>query len=343
MEFLASKADVSALFEAWQKDYDIYAPKLFVGGGRFSDTDVIRYARITSPDEIVWDKKSLYSFKEALIPPSETLFFYSGTNVTESDAPRPAIIFLRTCDMAAVARLDQIYEKNGAPDYYYDRKRKAMKFVVMPCKSTCEEGYCVSMGTNVPKGYDMAMDLAADGTYRIDAVDPAFSDLLNKIDENAAVDDKFHIPYVTENKVRVSIPRDLTIDVMKSHIWDEYNYRCIACGRCNYVCPTCTCFTMQDVSYDANGVLGERRRVQASCMVDGYTDVAGGASYRKKYGERMRFKALHKVYDFNQRFGYQMCVGCGRCTDVCPEYISFSRIINRLEEGMKEVRANGSN
>lgn len=75
----------------------------------------------------------------------------------------------------------------------------------------------------------------------------------------------------------------------------------------------------------------------ASCMVDGYTDVAGGESYRKKYGQRMRFKVLHKVLDFKQRSGYHMCVGCGRCDDICPEYISFSNSINKLEAAMEEV------
>jgi anaerobic sulfite reductase subunit A len=97
---------------------------------------------------------------------------------------------------------------------------------------------------------------------------------------------------------------------------------------------------MQDIFYRDNGMVGERRRVQASCMVDGFTDVAGGGSYRKKNGERMRFRTLHKVYDFKKRFGFHMCVGCGRCDDICPEYISFSHIINRLGDAMKEVSDN---
>ena len=75
-------------------------------------------------------------------------------------------------------------------------------------------------------------------------------------------------------------------------------------------------------------------------MVDGFADMAGGSTYRKKHGARMRYKVLHKVYDFNRRSGFQMCVGCGRCDDVCPEYISFSHIVNRLDDAMKEVSGN---
>ena len=60
----------------------------------------------------------------------------------------------------------------------------------------------------------------------------------------------------------------------------------------------------------------------------------------KKNGQRMRFKVLHKVYDFKKRNGYHMCVGCGRCDDICPEYISFSNSINKLAEASKAVATN---
>ena len=89
--------------------------------------------------------------------------------------------------------------------------------------------------------------------------------------------------------------------------------------------------------YTENGQAGERRRVQASCMIDGYTEVAGGLCFRKNAGERMRFKVLHKVLDFKKRSGFQMCVGCGRCDAICPEYISFTHCVEKLEAGMKEV------
>ena len=74
-------------------------------------------------------------------------------------------------------------------------------------------------------------------------------------------------------------------------------------------------------------------------MIDGYTNVAGGGQYRKTAGERMRFKVLHKVWDFRQRFGYDMCVGCGRCDDVCPEYISFATCVNKLTDACEREEA----
>jgi anaerobic sulfite reductase subunit A len=77
-------------------------------------------------------------------------------------------------------------------------------------------------------------------------------------------------------------------------------------------------------------------------MFNDYTVVAGGGRFRQKPGERMRFKVLHKVLEFKKGAGYNMCVGCGRCDAICPEYISIKHCINeKLPQGMKEVEANG--
>ena len=143
--------------------------------------------------------------------------------------------------------------------------------------------------------------------------------------------------FVAENKEKVTLPKNLSNETYKKEIWEEYGSRCIGCGRCNFVCPTCTCFTMQDIFYKDNPKAGERRRVWASCQVDGYTDIAGGHGFRQKQGDRMRFKVMHKIYDFEKRFGYPMCVGCGRCDDICPEYISYSNCVNRLAKEEQEA------
>lgn len=335
MGFHVSSTVLNALFDTWQKQYDIYGPRRFSGGGRFSDTDCIRYGKVDRAEEIVFDRKSEYSFKEILTPISQTLFFFTEGETKEADPPRKgAVIFLRSCDLHALKRLDDMYLRNGPADYYYSRIRQNMKVVLMGCGHSFENCFCVSMGTNVSTNYDMSIDRQTDGTYLIDCKEPSWVQQL----EAASCTQQQVIPaHVTENSVTVHIPENLTADVAKSAMWNEYDSRCINCGRCNFVCPTCTCFTMQDLYYKENGKVGERRRVWASCMVDGFTNVAGGGSYRQKNGQRMRFKVLHKVLDYKQRNGYHMCVGCGRCDDICPEYISFSNCINKLPSAMTEV------
>lgn len=343
--FIFSPGGFNSVIEELSKKYLIYAPVLKVGEGRFTDTDVVRYDFVNEVADIELEKKSDYSFKEILTPLSQTLFFFTENDVKEANIDeRETLVFLRSCDLNALKRLDQIYLKNGGEeDYFYARIRDKVKFVLMGCEHSYEDCFCVDMGTN------RADDL--DFSFSVDYIDNKFKcqlkdENLSLVFANNALKEEEVIPgFVTENDTKVKLPKDVPLSIFTSDMWDEYTERCIGCGRCNYVCPTCTCYTMQDVYYTDNGKVGERRRVNASCMVDGYTNVAGGGEYRKKHGDRMRFKTMHKIYDFRKRFGYNMCVGCGRCDTVCPEYISFSNIINKVTaeiaktDELKEVQS----
>ena len=339
MGYCFTEAAFNQVLKELSQKHTIYAPKLFPHGGSFSDTDSIRYGEIHTTAEIDFEHKTAFSFKEVLLPLSETLFFFTE-DATKEAAPPPksAIILLRSCDLHAVKRLDTIYLQNGCQDYYYQRVREKTKFILLGCQQSFANCFCVDMGTNKSNDYDSYLE-SKNGKIYIDNKTPAWEELFAAhSNETTTV-----MPAaVSSNEVHVQIPANLTPEVMHAKMWDEYNTRCIDCGRCNFVCPTCTCFTMQDIFYTDNGKAGERRRVWASCMVDGFTNVAGGSSYRSTNSQRMRFKVMHKIYDYQKRTGMHMCVGCGRCDDICPEYISFTNSINKLDAAMKEVTANAS-
>lgn len=331
MGYQLSKIKANDIFSQWAKTYNIFAPVLMKEEGCFSDTDIVRYGKVNSLDEIEWNKKSDYSFKEVLLAINETLFYFTEDQTTVPKGPdKDILIFLRSCDLHAVKRLDEIYLKNGFEDFYYARVRERAKFVLMGCESTCASGFCVSMGTNKSDNYDAYIKVDGDQVVmdlKWDALEASVKD-----EAQAEVTPD----YVTENVEKVTLPKNLSNESFTKEIWEEYGARCIKCGRCNFVCPTCTCFTMQDIFYKDNEKVGERRRVWASCQIDGYTDMAGGHGFRKSQGDRMRFKVMHKIYDYEKRFGYPMCVGCGRCDDVCPEYISYSNCVNRLAKEESE-------
>lgn len=333
MGYCITPDTMNQVLEQLIEQYDIFAPKVFVGEGCFSDTDSIRYGKIKTVEEIVFDQKSEYSFKEVMLPISETLFYFTEDSVkVPNQMEKGRIIFLRSCDLHAVKRMDEIYLRNGVEDFYYKRLREGTKFILMSCKETFANCFCVSMGTNKSENYDAYISIHGKEAY----VESKWEALTELLEKGAVAKKQKDLEYATKNDVKVHIPEDLHLSVMDSDLWKEYAERCIACGRCNFVCPTCTCFTMQDIFYQDNERAGERRRVWASCQVDGFTDMAGGHQYREDKGQRMRFKVLHKVYDYNKRFGYHMCVGCGRCDDVCPEYISFSNCVNKLQGVIKE-------
>lgn len=333
MGYCISNQDKEKLFSLLSEQYDLYAPKVMVGEGTFSDTDVIRYEKVNSFDEIEWEKKSDYSFKELLLPINETMFYFTEDQVTvPAEDPKKKLIFLRHCDMHSVKRFDQMYLNNGPEDFYYKRRRENVKFVLMGCETSCQTGFCVSMNTNIANDYHCSIKLSEEGIL-VDCKD----DELQNIFEQTSYETREVSPdHVEENNEKVTLPKKLSIDSYGDELWKEYGSRCINCGRCNFVCPTCTCFTTQDIFYQDNKRVGERRRVWGSCQIDGYTDMAGGISFRKTNGERMRFKVMHKIYDYEKRFGYPMCVGCGRCDAVCPEYISYSTLVNKLAKKEEE-------
>ena len=308
MGYTLTRSEFDQVLEGLSEKYRLYAPVLKKGQGRFTDTDVVIYDFVYSSSEIEFEKKSDYSFKEILTPLSQTLFFFTENVIKEADIDdSEAIVFLRSCDMHALKRLDQIYLHNGSHvDSFYKKIRDKLHFVLIGCTSSFQDCFCVSMGTNrTEDGYLFSVNFV-DGRYDVDLKDASLEDLF--ADSGAAAGD-VTAAYVTENEVEVHVPEEISNSVIGSDLWKEY---------------------------DKNGKVGERRRVGASCMIDGYSTVAGGGEYRKKHGERMRFKTLHKISDFRKRYGYDMCVGCGRCDDVCPEYISFSNIINKVDAAVKE-------
>lgn len=334
METQLSKSDFNQLLQQWSQNHAIYAPKCFQGAGAFSDTDQIRYDEIKSVEEIIFNEKSNFSYKEVLLPITETLFFFTEDEVKVAEMNnKKIIIFLRSCDLHSVKRLDEIYLRNGFEDLYYKKFRENTKFIVMGCEKGFDNCFCVSMGTNISENNDAYLHIEEGNVF----LNVKNEDLLQHTNLGDKKSITFDLKFVTENETKVKIPDNLDLNVIDSDIWKEYSTRCIGCGRCNFVCPTCTCFTMQDIFYKDNPKSGERRRVWASCQVHGYTDMAGGHRFREDIGQRMRFKVLHKVYDYKKRYGYHMCVGCGRCDDICPEYISFSNCVNKLNKEVDEV------
>ncbi len=325
------------LLSELKKNYRIYAPVLLKGKGRFSDTDAVAYGEINSITDVVFDRKSYFSAKEVYYPINQTLFYFTEDEYREPKTDdKSIIVFLRSCDIHAVERLDKIMLENGPyPDYYYQQYRNKLKFILMDCPTEFDNCFCCSMGTNYSDHYTASVRLE-NGEYLCDVKED-----LDGLFSRCGIAADVRPIFAAENKLKVKIPAHLDSAAAAEHpVWQEYSSRCIACGRCTTSCPTCSCFTMQDIFYTDNPKCGERRRVWASCQIDGFTDMAGGHSFRQDKGQRMRFKVMHKISDFKKRFGIHMCVGCGRCDDVCPEYISYSRCVNKLEKIFGEVRVN---
>jgi sulfhydrogenase subunit beta (sulfur reductase) len=111
-------------------------------------------------------------------------------------------------------------------------------------------------------------------------------------------------------------------------VWDELGRKCLCCGSCSTVCPTCSCFNVADEFLAEGGAA--RVRAWDSCLFQQYAMVAGGHSFRADRGERVRNRYYHKQEAFVREFGLPSCVGCGRCIENCPTGIHVVEVFQHV-------------
>ncbi|MDU5209321.1 MAG: anaerobic sulfite reductase subunit AsrA [Clostridium sp.] len=339
MGYNLSFQEVNALFEDLKKEYKIYAPKRFKKQGRYSDTDIIKYDEVSTVEEIEFKEKSHYPVKEVITPITQTLYYFTEDEFRESSIGhnKKILIFARPCDINAQRRQDMIYLHNGNfEDTFYKRIRERVKFICIECVDGFDTCFCVSMNSNKTDDYSLAVRFN-ESSLLFDVKDKEFSKFFNNKKE-----EEFELKFIEENEAKVTIPeindKEILIKLKNHPMWNEYNKRCLGCGSCTIACSTCSCYTTRDIVYDSLGKIGERRRVQASCHIDGFDEMAGGHNFRTTKADKMRYKVLHKIHDYKAQFGDEhMCVGCGRCTDRCPEHISITATINKVNNAVNEI------
>nr|WP_278679109.1 anaerobic sulfite reductase subunit AsrA [Clostridium paraputrificum] len=339
MGYNLSFQEVNALFEDLKKEYKIYAPKRFKKQGRYSDTDIIKYDEVSTVEEIEFKEKSHYPVKEVITPITQTLYYFTEDEFRESSIGhnKKILIFARPCDINAQRRQDMIYLHNGNfEDTFYKRIRERVKFICIECVDGFDTCFCVSMNSNKTDDYSLAVRFN-ESSLLFDVKDKEFSKFFSDKTE-----EEFELKFIEENEAKVTIPeinyKEILIKLKNHPMWDEYNKRCLGCGSCTIACSTCSCYTTRDIVYDSLGKIGERRRVQASCHIDGFDEMAGGHNFRTTKADKMRYKVLHKIHDYKAQFGDEhMCVGCGRCTDRCPEHISITATINKVNNAVNEI------
>lgn len=340
MGYILNTAQADEVLRALRKDYRIFAPRRFVNEGRYSETDIIKYGEVEAFDDIVWEEKSDYPAKEVLSPIQQTLFYFTEDEYrTSKDPVKPILILARPCDINAQKIQARIYAGNGDfVDYYYKRMRDLVKFALMDCNGGDDTCFCVSIGANRTEDYSLALKFSKEGV-EVKVADDAFEAYFEGMPK-----EDFEPAFVEENQRKVTIPdlSDKAVRMaLKDHpMWKEYDKRCISCGSCTVACSTCTCFTTRDLIYGDNPEVGERRRVTDSCQIAGFDQMAGQKEIRSTAGARMRYKVLHKFHDYKARFGEShMCVGCGRCTSRCPEFISITATVDKMSAAVEEIKA----
>ena len=279
--------------------------------------------------------------KKYLLPPRETLFRYSGNGdfvPTSEDVDKRIVLFgVHACDIYAFNILDEVF--GGAfPDPYYQTRRKNVVVIGIDCTPD-EKCFCRSMRADtVEHGFDLAMrDIGEDflilvGTALGDDMVLAAKELFlpvqqEDIDEykrrSEARRKEFRLPVEIRD-----LPEIFEMEYQNA-IWEELGARCLSCGSCSMVCPTCYCFDVMDEA-ELGGSSGRRLRVWDSCLFSTHALVAGGENFRESRASRVKFRFYHKQRGFVAQYGRPSCVGCGRCIAVCPVGIDIIEVLNRL-------------
>ncbi|MGL6106523.1 4Fe-4S dicluster domain-containing protein [Romboutsia sp.] len=337
MDYKLSLEQADNVLKILQENYRVYAPITFKGEGLYSYTDSIRYGEINSFSDVEYKIKSQGSPKEILLPINHALSIESNGQKIDTIKDidnRNILIILRSCDIHGITRIDKAFMN----DEFYRIRRDKVKFMVMECPKSWDTCFCVSLGTNTTDDYSLGIKFATE-SISIKVKDNEFDKYFN----TGYAQENFEIRFATENETKLNIP-DLEIwdkeamdEVKKLELWNEYKSRCIGCGSCNMACLTCTCLSKTKVNYSDNSNLTETRRVWSGCQLV-KSSALKNTSMAEVVPARIRQRVLDKFYRPKlSASNEQVCVGCGRCTDVCPRFINFSTTVNKLSEELDNI------
>ncbi len=303
------------------------------------------FGEITAADEINLSyATSVLPPKKYLLPQKETLFrFTQGGAQVEAVFPedQPTVILgIHTCDLHAIELLDEVFAQ-GYPDQHYQRRREQTLLVGIECLKPCmEHSFCKSMGTlGITSGFDLHL-VQVENDYAIDVGTERGQRLLDRFEpaREAKETDYRRVNQVLSDKwSRFSYRLDFDITELpsllsvsyRSHLWEELGERCLACGMCTSVCPTCYCFNVEDETA-LTLQTGQRSRIWDSCQLDRFAAVAGGHNFRPTRAARQRHRFMRKGKYQLDAYGMVGCVGCGRCAQACPVHITPVDTFNEL-------------
>jgi ferredoxin len=260
-------------------------------------------------------------------------------DITEpsSEPIRYAFFGARSCELHAIGILERVIGKSDPAPF----------IVAVQCAHAGGTCFCVSMNTGpvATRGFDLALTEVLDGVHHYFAVEVGSergADVLTDVAHTAAHDAELEQAAAVSARTAASMGRELDTSGIKELLyrnyehprWSEVADRCLTCGNCTMVCPTCFCTTVEDVT-DLDGAHVERHQRWDSCFTVDYSHIHGGAvrgSPRSRYRQWM----THKLATWQDQFDSSGCVGCGRCITWCPVAIDITeeaRAIRESEEG----------
>jgi NAD(P)H-flavin reductase/formate hydrogenlyase subunit 6/NADH:ubiquinone oxidoreductase subunit I len=307
------------------------------------------FGQLNSSSELRLDYDvTLLPPKKYFFPQRETLVTYDVANGFFAKDPthlKPTVIIgVHPYDIVALLHMDEIFRETKSDPYYFE-KRKSSIIIGVNIQNMSKWCFAPQMGcATVDYGYDLMLtDLG--NRYAINVGSQKGEALLDKYAKN--VTDAFarDIQLVGQKKQEIinssqqkfNFPTELIPELLsktyeKSGFWEKHAEKCLACGSCVLVCPTCYCFDVKEEP-DLSLKEGERIRTWDGCLLEDFAKIASGENFRPTRPTRYRHRYFKKGKYLFDRFGFVSCVGCGRCSSNClPDIANPVNLFNDMNQ-----------
>jgi ferredoxin len=316
-----------------------------VGWG--DDQDAAHYRLRRRDDDVVFGFASGAQSAKPVFFPTEEVLWRGRRTPDGFDAEVPdradhgpyALLGVRSCDLHAVGIHDTVLRDRGFRDDAYAARREGAFVVAVTCGDPGGTCFCTSMGTGPRprEGHGAPFDLAltellddAGHRFLVEVGSDRGAEVVAEIGAAPAVDADVAAADQVAQGAASRMGRTLDTAGLKellyasadSPVWDDIAQRCLACGNCTAVCPTCFCTTVSDTT-DLLGDQADRTRVWDSCFNAEFSHLHG-ANVRESTRSRYRQWMTHKLGSWIDQFGMSGCVGCGRCVTWCPAAIDIT-------------------
>lgn len=303
---------------------------------------VLRFDRVEKTSELeLSDDLPMIPLKKLFHPMKFTMLHFNEKGFTPdySVIEKRVVIGVHPCEIHGLLRLDEIFMKEPADPYYTEQRNNSsiIGFSCMPSKTSL----CRATDTDmIQEGFDLFF-VNLEEFYLVWVGSSRGHDMIHEreefFEENVSQEDidKYVKWRDKRNKIfEVKFDFNSMPDLMElsydSDIWNYFADKCLSCGQCTMVCPTCNCYNVTDVFDVTNDVAGRRDRFWDSCMFVDYSLVAGGHNFRGNRIDRLKLWYTHKLKSFGHEYGRPGCVGCGRCVETCPVDINVLTVANAL-------------
>lgn len=314
--------------------------------------DAIVFRPLTEERTLRIDRHATMGPKGVLFPACEELVSFKyvkdpenpekvKVEVDETVKAEPTLIFgARPCDARGFDVFDGAFTKCSVKDNYYMARREQAVVVSLACTKTETTCFCNWVGGSPDGkgGSDVLLTPVSDG-YIVEAVTEKGEALMDSKLLSDASDAQTAEAAKLLEEAKASLQEAPDFECMPEQLynlfdnmdfWEKQAAKCLNCGACTYMCPTCHCFNITD---EQQGNQGTRIRSWDNCMSRLFTEEASGHNPRPTKAHRLKNRVGHKFCYFpDLHEGHIACVGCGRCIKSCPVALDIREVVTSAKE-----------